>query len=57
MFLTREWKDYALIDWVLSTFSAEEEKALAPALEHAAAAVLELIRNGPAQAANKFNGL
>ena len=49
--------DYDLADWVLSSFSAEEEKALAPAVEHAAAAAEELIRNGPAQAANKYNGL
>ena len=49
--------DYDLADWVLSGFSAEEEKALAPAVEHAAAAALELIQNGPAKAAAKFNGL
>ena len=49
--------DYDLADWVLSGFSAEEEKALAPAVEHAAAAALELIQNGPARAAAKFNGL
>ena len=49
--------DYDLADWVLSSFGAEEEKALAPALEHAAAAALELIQNGPAKAAAKFNGL
>ena len=49
--------DYDLADWVLSSFSAEEEKTLAPALEHAAAAVLELIQNGPAKAAAKYNGL
>lgn len=49
--------DYDLADWVLSSFSAEEEKALAPAVEHAAAAALELIQNGPAKAAAKFNGL
>ena len=49
--------DYDLADWVLSAFSPQEEKDLAPALDHAAAAALELIRNGPAQAANKFNGL
>lgn len=48
--------DYDLADWVLSNFSAEEEKALAPAVEHAAAAVLELIQNGPQSAAGKFNG-
>lgn len=49
--------DYDLADWVLSTFSSEEEKALAPALAHAAEAVLELIQHGPVQAANRFNGL
>ena len=49
--------DYDLADWVLSGFSSEEEKALAPAVEHAAAAVLELLENGPVQAANRFNGL
>ena len=48
--------DYDLADWVLSSFSAEEEKALAPAVENAAAAVLELIQNGPQSAAGKFNG-
>ena len=48
--------DYDLADWVLSNFSAEEEKALAPAVENAASAVLELIRNGPQMAASKFNG-
>ena len=48
--------DYDLADWVLSSFSAEEEKALAPALDHAAAAVLELIRNGVQRAASQFNG-
>ena len=49
--------DYDLADWVLSSFSSEEEKALAPALAHAAEAVLELMKNGPLQAANRFNGL
>ena len=49
--------DFDLADWVLSSFSVEEEKALGPAVEHAAAAVLELIRHGPVQAANRFNGM
>ena len=49
--------DYDLANWVLSTFSAEEEKTLAPALDRAAAAVLELIQNGPAKAAAKYNGM
>ena len=49
--------DFDLADWVLSTFSPEEEKALTPAIEHAAAAALELIRNGPQSAAAKYNGM
>lgn len=49
--------DYDLADWVLSTFTPEEEKALVPALEHAAAAAQELIRNGVQSAASKYNGL
>lgn len=48
--------DYDLADWVLSTFTQEEEKTLAPALEHAAQAVLTLLEQGPAMAASKFNG-
>lgn len=48
--------DYDLADWVLSSFSAQEEKDLAPALEHAAGAALELIRNGVQSAAAKYNG-
>ncbi|MBQ1372177.1 MAG: aminoacyl-tRNA hydrolase, partial [Oscillospiraceae bacterium] len=49
--------DYDLADWVLSNFSSEEEAALAPALEHAADAVLELMQHGVPSAAGKFNGL
>ena len=49
--------DYDLADWVLSNFSAREEQDLAPALEHAAEAVLCLMQEGPAKAANRFNGL
>ncbi len=45
-----------LADWVLSTFSAAEEKALAIALENAADAALCIIDNGTAAAANRFNG-
>lgn len=49
--------DYDLVDWVLGKFSAAEEKALAPALDHAAEAVEEILRNGTEKAAGKFNGL
>lgn len=49
--------DYALADWVLSNFTKQEEAALAPAIEHAAEAALEIIRNGVPAAANKFNGM
>ena len=48
--------DYDLADWVLSSFSSEEEQALGPAVDHAAKAVLELMDHGPASAANRFNG-
>ena len=45
-----------LADWVLSTFSASEEKALASALERAADAALSIIDLGVAAAANRYNG-
>ena len=45
-----------LADWVLSTFSASEEKLLQPALENAAEAALSIIRNGIQSTANRFNG-
>lgn len=48
--------DYELADWVLSSFSAQEQKALEPALERAAEAVLEMIVHGVDSAANQFNG-
>lgn len=49
--------DYDLADWVLSSFMEPEEKLLAPALDHAASAALELLQRGPTSAANKYNGL
>lgn len=49
--------DYDLADWVLSSFGREEEKVLAPAIEHAAAAALEIVRSGTYVAADRFNGL
>ena len=48
--------NYDLADWVLSTFSASEEKALAPALARAADAALCIIDKGVPEAANRFNG-
>lgn len=45
-----------LADWVLSTFSSLEEKALQPALENAAEAALCIIDSGVSTAANRFNG-
>ena len=45
-----------LADWVLSGFTASEEKALAPALQNAADAALYLIENGVSATANRYNG-
>ena len=48
--------EYDLADWVLSSFSASEEKALGPALERAADAALCIMEKGVPEAANRFNG-
>lgn len=48
--------DYDLADWVLSTFSAQEQKLMEPALDHAAGAALEIVAHGVEQAANEYNG-
>lgn len=48
--------DFDLADWVLSTFSANEEKALAVSLKNAADAALAVIDHGVPEAANRFNG-
>lgn len=48
--------EYDLADWVLSTFSAQEEKALAVSLKNAADATLAIIDHGVPEAANRFNG-
>ena len=45
-----------LADWVLSTFSASEEKALSSALNNAADAALCIIKDGIPAASNQFNG-
>ena len=48
--------NYDLADWVLSTFSANEEKNLAVALDNAAKAALAIIDHGVPEAANRYNG-
>lgn len=48
--------EYDLADWVLSGFSASDEKALGPALERAADAALCIIEKGVPEASNRFNG-
>lgn len=45
-----------LADWVLSTFSAGEEKQLQSALKRAAEAALCIIDQGVPEAANRYNG-
>lgn len=45
-----------LADWVLSSFSASEEKALRAALEQACDAALCIMDQGVPAAANRFNG-
>ncbi len=46
-----------LADWVLSTFSAAEEKQLQTALDNAADAALSIIDKGIQDTANRYNGL
>lgn len=48
--------EYDLADWVLSGFSAQEEKDLRSALDRAADAALCIIDRGVPEAANRFNG-
>ena len=48
--------DYDLADWVLSTFSSQEEALLSPALERAADAALCIVEKGTGEAANRYNG-
>lgn len=45
-----------LAQWVLSGFTASEEKALSCALQDAADAALCIIDKGPSEAANRYNG-
>ena len=48
--------NYDLANWVLSAFSAQEEKALVSALDRAADAALCIIEKGVPEAANRYNG-
>lgn len=48
--------DFDLAAWVLSSFSAQEEKALQPALQWAGEAALAVIEHGVSEAANRYNG-
>ncbi len=47
--------DFDLADWVLSAFSASEEKSLQAALDRAADATLCIVSQGTMEAANRFN--
>ena len=49
--------EFDLADWVLSSFTAQEEKALEPALKRAGEAALAVIDHGVPEAANRFNGI
>jgi PTH1 family peptidyl-tRNA hydrolase len=49
--------EYDLADWVLSAFSAQEEKALRPALERAADAALAIVELGIPEASNRYGGM
>ena len=48
--------DYDLADWVLSRFTSQEEKDLAPALENAAKAAMMLMEQGIEKASSAYNG-
>ena len=48
--------DYDLADWVLGSFSALDEKAMAVSLENAGQAALAIIDKGVPEAENRFNG-
>ncbi len=48
--------DQDLADWVLSGFTAQEEKALESALSRAADAALTIVDDGVPKAADRFNG-
>ena len=48
--------EYDLADWVLGSFSASDEKAMAVSLQNAADAALSIVEHGVSETANRFNG-
>ncbi len=52
----KAYPEQDLADWVLSTFSASEEKDLAVSLKNGADAALCILDKGVPEAANRFNG-
>lgn len=48
--------DYDLAAWVLSSFTPSEEKLLAPTVDAAASAALEVVKNGVPAAVSQYNG-
>lgn len=52
---TKPHPDADLADWVLSGFTATEEKALATSLKNAADSALHIVEAGVYEAANRFN--
>lgn len=53
----KPYPEQDLADWVLSAFSAQEEKVLAPTFERAAQAALAIIELGIAEASNRYTGI
>ena len=53
---SKEHEGQDLADWVLSTFSAKEEKLLAVSLKNAAEAALLISEKGVPEASNRYNG-
>ena len=45
-----------LADWVLGSFSAKDEKAMAVSLKNAADAALSIVEKGVSESANRYNG-
>lgn len=48
--------DYDLADWVLSSFSAQEEKALSVSIANAVDAALAIVEHSVSEASNRYNG-